>query len=67
MGDAVLSLEDPGALEFDLLCREAVEQPSSLAEEHRDDMELHLVEDAGGRVGASSDAGTTSFWFSLPG
>jgi signal transduction histidine kinase len=25
-----------------------------------------LVEDAGGRVGASSEAGSTSFWFSLP-
>jgi len=26
-----------------------------------------LVEDAGGRVGASSEAGVTTFWFSLPG
>jgi two-component system sensor histidine kinase BaeS len=26
-----------------------------------------LVEEAGGRVGASSDAGVTTFWFSLPG
>jgi two-component system sensor histidine kinase BaeS len=25
-----------------------------------------LVEEAGGRVGASSEAGTTTFWFSLP-
>jgi signal transduction histidine kinase len=25
-----------------------------------------LVEDAGGRVGATSEAGTTTFWFSLP-
>ncbi len=25
-----------------------------------------LVEDAGGRVGAASEAGTTTFWFSLP-
>lgn len=25
-----------------------------------------LIEDAGGRVGASSDAGSTTFWFSLP-
>jgi signal transduction histidine kinase len=25
-----------------------------------------LVEEAGGRVGATSDAGTTTFWFSLP-
>jgi signal transduction histidine kinase len=25
-----------------------------------------LVEEAGGRVGASSQAGKTTFWFSLP-
>ena len=25
-----------------------------------------LVEEAGGRVGASSEAGVTTFWFSLP-
>jgi signal transduction histidine kinase len=25
-----------------------------------------LVEEAGGRVGATSQAGTTTFWFSLP-
>jgi hypothetical protein len=25
-----------------------------------------LIEDAGGRVGASSDATSTTFWFSLP-
>jgi signal transduction histidine kinase len=25
-----------------------------------------LVEEAGGRVGATSEAGTTTFWFSLP-
>jgi signal transduction histidine kinase len=25
-----------------------------------------LIEDAGGRVGATSEAGTTTFWFSLP-
>src|SRR6266542_1788059 len=47
VGDAVLSLEDPGALEGDLLGREPLEQTSSLAEKHRDDMELDLVEDAG--------------------
>jgi hypothetical protein len=37
VGDAALSLEDPGALEGDLLGWEPVEQTSSLAEEHRDD------------------------------
>src|SRR6266540_3008101 len=47
VGDAALSLEDPGALEGDLLGREPVEQTSSLAEKHRDDMKLDLVEDAG--------------------
>lgn len=26
----------------------------------------YLGEEAGGRVGATSDAGTTTFWFSLP-
>ena len=25
-----------------------------------------LIEEAGGRVGAASDAGTTTFWFALP-
>ena len=25
-----------------------------------------LIEEAGGRVGATSEAGTTTFWFSLP-
>jgi hypothetical protein len=41
--------EDPGALELDLLGSEAVEQTAPLAEEHRDDMELELVEDAGSK------------------
>src|SRR5918996_1320824 len=47
VGDAVVSLEDPRALEGDLLGGEPVEQTSSLAEEHRNDMEFDLVEDAG--------------------
>src|SRR5215203_1614601 len=47
VGDAVLPLEDPGALQLDLLGSEALEQTAPLAEEHRDDMELDLVEDAG--------------------
>jgi hypothetical protein len=46
MGDTVLALEDPGALQLDLLGSEAFEQTASLAEEHRDDVELDLVEDA---------------------
>ena len=48
VGDTVLPLEDPGAFQLDLLRGEALEQTASLAEEHRDDMELELVEDAGG-------------------
>src|SRR5829696_7602496 len=47
VGDAVLPLEVPGALQLDLLGSEALEQTAPLAEEHRDDMELDLVEDAG--------------------
>ena len=49
VGDAALPLEDPGALQLDLLGSEALEQTAPLAEEHRDDMELELVEDAGGK------------------
>jgi hypothetical protein len=41
-----LALEDPGSLELDLLGSEALEQAAPLAEEHRDDVELELVEDA---------------------
>ncbi len=47
MGDTALALEDPGALQLDLLRSEALEQAAPLAEEHRDDMELELVEDTG--------------------
>src|SRR5947208_13760867 len=49
VGDTGLPLEDPGALHFDLLGSEALEQTAPLAEEHRDDMELELVADAGGK------------------
>jgi hypothetical protein len=49
VGDAALPLEDLGALQLDLLGSEALEQTAPLAEEHRDDMELELVEDAGGK------------------
>jgi hypothetical protein len=48
VGDAALALEDADALHLDLLGSEAFEQTAALAEEHRDDMELELVEDAGG-------------------
>ena len=46
--DAVLALEDPGALELDVLGAQVVEQTAALAEQHRDEMDLDLIEDAGG-------------------
>src|SRR5215218_7302158 len=49
VGDAALPLEDPGALQLDLLGSEALEQTAPLAEEHRDEMDFELVEDAGGK------------------
>ncbi len=49
VGDAALPLKDSGALQLDLLGSEALEQSAPLAEEHRDNMELELVEDAGGK------------------
>jgi hypothetical protein len=42
VGDTVLPLEDPGALKLDLFGIEVVEQSATLAEEHRDDMELEF-------------------------
>ena len=48
VGDAALPLEDPGALQLDVLGIEVVEETAPLAEEHRDEMDLELVEDAGG-------------------
>jgi hypothetical protein len=47
VGDTVLPLEDPGALQLDLLGSETLEQTAPLAEEHRDEMDLELVEEAG--------------------
>jgi hypothetical protein len=47
VGDAALPLEDPSALQLDLLRGEVFEETAPLAEEHRDDVELDLVEDAG--------------------
>jgi response regulator RpfG family c-di-GMP phosphodiesterase len=46
MGDTV-PLEDPGALELDVLGTEVVEKTAPLPEEHRDEMDLELVEDTG--------------------
>jgi hypothetical protein len=43
---AVLALEEPDPLELDVLRTGAVEQPASLSEQYRDDVELELVEDA---------------------
>ena len=48
VGYTTLSLEDPGPLQLDLLGSEALEQTASLTEEHRNDVELELVEDGGG-------------------
>lgn len=48
VGDAVLALEDPGALELSVLGRGVFEQTAACAEEHRNDMKLELVEDPGG-------------------
>ena len=47
VGDTVLPLEDPGELQLDVLGSEVVEEAAPLAEEHRDEMDLELVEDAG--------------------
>src|SRR4051794_20945415 len=44
VGDTALALEDPGALQLDLLGSQALEQPTPLAEEHRDHVDLDLVE-----------------------
>src|SRR5919198_1938055 len=45
----VLALEKPGALQLDLLGGQVVKQAPPLAEEHGDDVELELVEDARGQ------------------
>lgn len=49
-------LEHTDPLELTLLDAEMVEQPSSLTQQHRDQMELNLVEQAG-RDGLLCDAG----------
>src|SRR6266545_845910 len=46
--DTVLALEDAGGLQLDLLGSEALEQQAALAEEDGDDVELELVQHAGG-------------------
>ena len=48
MGDPGLSFEDPGAFQLDVLGIEVVEEPAPLAQEHRDEMYLELVENTGG-------------------
>src|SRR4051794_15324123 len=48
MGGTGLALERADALELDLLRSEVVEETAALAEEHRDEMDLDLVEHAGG-------------------
>jgi hypothetical protein len=44
-----ISVEDPGALQLDLVGSEALEETEPLAEEPRDDIRLELVKDAAAR------------------
>ncbi len=46
---------DPGALELDVLETEVVEETAPLAEEHRDEVDLHLVEQSPNRPGSRDD------------
>jgi hypothetical protein len=46
VGDTALPLENPGALKLDLPGGQALEQTAPFAEEHRNDVELELVENA---------------------
>jgi hypothetical protein len=46
VGDTGLSLEDSGPLQLDLFGSEVLKQTAPMAEEHRDDMQLELVEGA---------------------
>jgi hypothetical protein len=48
VGHAALAVEDPRAVELDLLGTEVVEETPPLSEEHRHHVELELVEYAGG-------------------
>jgi hypothetical protein len=43
VGNTGVALEDPGALELDVLGAEVVEEAAPLAEEHRDEMDLEFV------------------------
>ena len=45
MGDSVLPLEDPGALQLDVLGSEVVEEAAPLAEEHRDEIDPRPIRD----------------------
>ena len=48
MGDAALAFQDPDALELDVLRAEVVEEAASPAEQDGDQVDLELVEQAGG-------------------
>jgi hypothetical protein len=52
--DATLAFEDPDPLQLALLGAEALEQPPPLAEQQLDQVDLELVEEAGGQ-GALGD------------
>jgi hypothetical protein len=43
VGDTDIALENPGALELDVLGTEALEETPPLTEEHRDQVDLDLV------------------------
>ena len=43
VGNTGVALEDPGALELDVLGAEVVEEAAPLAQEHRDEMDLEFV------------------------
>jgi hypothetical protein len=49
-----LSLENPGALELDVLRIAFVEQTAPSTKVHRDEVDLEFVEDAGGECEADS-------------
>src|SRR5918999_5871285 len=46
MRDAVLPREHPDALELDVPGPEALEEPAALAQQHRDDVDLELLQQA---------------------
>ena len=60
MGDACVSLEDPSALQLDLLGSKAFEQASALAEEHRNDVEF----DSSRTPAASANCAVPAPWTS---